>query len=119
MIPININNVKHLNKVIMGSIKGIKFELALSDDLKAGAAFLQTATESVKKSIANYENSYKAMQTESNGAKSVLSTQQKLINSVEAKAKDLGINPSTIPNYNEINKNWEITSAIIDKVNQF
>jgi hypothetical protein len=103
----------------MGSIKGIKFELALSDDLKAGSSFLESAKSAVDKSIANYQTSYKAMQTESNGAKSVLNTQQKLINNVEAKAKELGINPSTIPGYNDINKIWQMTSDTIDKVNEF
>ena len=94
-------------------------ELALADDLKAGAAFLQAATDAVKKSITNYETAYKAMQTESNGAKSVLNTQMKLINNIEAKAKDLGINPNTIPNYNEINKAWQMTSDAIDRVSEF
>ena len=96
-----------------------KIELALADDLKAGTTFLQAATEAVKKSITNYETSYKAMQTESNGAKSVLNTQMKLINNIEAKAKELGINPNTIPNYNEINKAWQMTSDAIDRVAEF
>jgi hypothetical protein len=96
-----------------------KVDLALADDLKAGTTFLQAATESVKKSITNYETSYKAMQTESNGAKSVLNTQMKLINNIEAKAKELGINPNTIPNYNEINKAWQMTSDAIDRVAEF
>jgi hypothetical protein len=96
-----------------------KVELALADDLKAGTTFLQAATDAVKKSITNYETSYKAMQTESNGAKSVLNTQMKLINNIEAKAKELGINPNAIPNYNEINKAWQMTSDAIDRVAEF
>lgn len=96
-----------------------KIELALADDLKQGVDFLQTATSAVNKSITNYEASYKLLQTETNGAKSVLNTQMKLINMVEGKAKDLGINPTTIPGYNDINKAWQLTSSAIDKSNEF
>jgi hypothetical protein len=96
-----------------------KIELALADDLKQGVDFLQAATSAVNKSIANYEASYKLLQTETNGAKSVLNTQAKLINNVEQKAKDLGINPTTIPGYNDINKAWQLTSSAIDKSNEF
>jgi hypothetical protein len=107
------------NKLFKTELGSQRVELALADDLKAGTTFLQAATDAVKKSITNYETSYKAMQTESNGAKSVLKTQMKLINNIEAKAKELGINPNTIPNYNEINKAWQMTSDAIDRVAEF
>ena len=107
------------NKLFKTELGSHKVELALADDLKAGTTFLQAATDAVKKSITNYETSYKAMQTQSNGAKSVLNTQMKLINNIEAKAKELGINPNTIPNYNEINKAWQMTSDAIDRVAEF
>jgi len=96
-----------------------RVELALSDDLKSAADSLNKATQSINNSIKNYDTAYKAMQTESNGAKSVASTQMKLINNVEAKAKELGISPNTIPNYSEANKAWLTTNSAIDKVNEF
>jgi hypothetical protein len=100
-------------------LSSVKVELALSDDLKQGISFLEKAKDAVNKQIANYEASYKLLQTETNGAKSVLNTQSKLINMVEEKAKDLGINPTTIPGYNDINKAWQLTSSAIDKSNEF
>lgn len=94
-------------------------DLALADDLKQSIVFLQKANEAVNSAIKVYEDSYKKMQTESKGANSILDTQSKLINTVEAKAKELGINAASIPNYNEVNKSWEALSATIDKVKQF
>ena len=93
--------------------------LALSDDLKQSIVFLQKASDAVNLSIKGYEDSYKKMLTESKGANSILDVQAKLINTVEAKAKELGINPSSIPNYNEVNKSWEALSTVVDKVKQF
>ena len=94
-------------------------ELALVDDLKQSIAFILKANEAVNLSVKNYEDSYKKMQTENKGAKSILDTQAKLINVVETKAKELGVNATSIPNYNEVNKSWETLSNLIDKVNQF
>lgn len=96
-----------------------KVELALVDDLKQSIAFIQKANEAINLSVKNYEDSYKKMQTENKGAKSTLETQAKLINVIEAKAKELGLNATAIPNYNEVNKLWETLSNLIDKVNQF
>lgn len=93
--------------------------LALADDLKQSIVFLQKASDAVNVSIKGYEDSYKKMLTESKGANSILDVQARLINTVEAKAKELGINPSSIPNYNEVNKSWEALSIVIDKVKQF
>jgi hypothetical protein len=94
-------------------------ELGLQDDLKQSISFLQKASDAINLSIKGFEDAYKKMQTENKGAKSILETQAKLINKIEATAKDLGINPTSIPNYNEVNKSWETLSAVIDKVNQF
>jgi hypothetical protein len=94
-------------------------QFALADDLKQAIDFLNKATASVNNSIKVFDAAYKNMQTESNGAKSVAATQQKLINTVEAKAKELGVAPSSIPNYAEVNKAWNATQAAIDKVNEF
>ena len=96
-----------------------RIEFALSDDLKSSVDYLNKATAAINGAIKNYDSAYKAMQSEANGAKSVLATQQKLINIVEAKAKELGINATSIPNYNEANKAWQTTSLAIDKVNEF
>ena len=96
-----------------------KIDLALAEDLKQSIVFLQKASDAINLSIKGYEDAYKKMQTESKGGKSVLDTQSKLINKIEATAKDLGINPTSIPNYNEVNKSWETLSAAIDKVNEF
>jgi hypothetical protein len=94
-------------------------ELGLQDDLKQSISFLQKASDAINLSIKGFDDAYKKMQTENKGAKSILETQAKFINKIEATAKDLGINPTQIPNYNEINKSWETLSAAIDKVNQF
>jgi len=59
------------------------------------------------------------MQTEANGAKNVIASQTKLINTAEAKAKELGVSPSAIPGYAEANKAWATTNSAIDKVNEF
>ena len=99
--------------------KNVNVNLALSDDLKSASSFLGKATGAINTSIKNYESAYKSMQSESNGAKSVAATQQKLINTVEAKAKELGINPSSIPGYTDANKSWEETQKAIDRVNEF
>ena len=99
--------------------KDVNVQFALSDDLKSASSVLQKATSAINASIKNYDSAYKAMQSESNGAKSVSATQQKLINTVEAKAKELGVNPSSIPGYNEANKSWEETQKAIDRVNEF
>jgi len=96
-----------------------EIELAIADDLKNAISFLIKANDAVNLSIKGYEDAYKKMQTESKGAKSVLATQAKLINQVESMAKELGINPTSIPNYNDINKSWDALSAVIDKVNQY
>ena len=96
-----------------------KINLALAEDLKQSIVFLQKASDAINLSIKGYEDAYKKMQTESKGGKSLLDTQSKLINKIEATAKDLGINPTSIPNYNEVNKSWETLSAAIDKVNEF
>jgi hypothetical protein len=97
----------------------VKVELALADDMKNALSFLNKAIEAINNSIKNYENAYKLMLTEKKGADSVLATQMKLINTVDAKAKELGINSNSIPNYNEINKTWQTLSDLIDKVNQY
>ncbi len=97
----------------------VKVELALADDMKNALSFLNKATEAINNSIKNYENAYKLMLTEKKGADSVLTTQMKLINTVDAKAKELGIDANSIPNYNEINKSWQTLSGLIDKVNSY
>ena len=94
-------------------------QFALADDLKSAVDYLNAATAGINKSIANYETSYKAMQSEANGGKSVVSTQMKLINLVEAKAKELGISANSIPSYNEANKAFQTANNAIDKVNEF
>ena len=94
-------------------------QFAISDDLKSAVSSLDGATSAVNKSIANYDASYKAMQAEATRAKSVVATQMKLINTAEAKAKELGISPSVISGYAEANKAWGIANASIDKVNEF
>ena len=99
--------------------KKVNVHFALSDDLKSASSSLQKAASAINASIKNYESAYKSMQIESNGAKSVSATQQKLINTVESKAKELGINPSSIPGYNEANKSWLETQKAIDRVNEF
>ena len=99
--------------------KNVNVNLALSDDLKAAVASLSKASSSINASIKNYENAYKSMQTETNGAKGVAAKQQKLINTVEAKAKELGVNPSSIPGYAEANKSWEEVQKAIDRANEF
>jgi hypothetical protein len=43
----------------------------------------------------------------------------KLINLVEAKAKELGISANSIPSYNEANKAFQTANNAIDKVNEF
>lgn len=100
-------------------LSDVKVDLALADDLKQSMVFLQKAADAVNASIKGYEDAYKKMQTESKGANSILDTQTKLINKVEAMAKDLGVNPTSIPNYNDVNKSWETLSAVIDSVKQF
>lgn len=112
-----------LNKIFKSfedvKLESQKVELSLADDLKQSISVLIKAKESVNMSIKAYEDSYKKMQTEAKGGNSILTAQGKLINTIEAKAKDLGINPSTIPSYNEVNKSWEDLSIALDKVSKF
>lgn len=95
----------------------VKF--AISDDLKSAVTTLDGATSGINKSISNYDTAYKAMQAEASKAKGIVATQMKLINTAEAKAKELGINPTAIPGYNEANKAWSTANTAIDKVNEF
>lgn len=94
-------------------------QFAISDDLKAAVSSLDGATSGINKAISNYDTAYKAMQSEASKAKGVAANQMKLINTAEAKAKELGINPTSIPGYNEANKAWNTANAAIDKVNEF
>jgi predicted aspartyl protease len=119
MINNILKKIEKANEVQKVELEKHEIELALVDDLKQSIAFIQKANDSVNLSVKNYEDSYKKMQTENKGAKSILDTQAKLINVVEAKAKELGINAASIPNYNEVNKSWETLSNLIDKVNEF
>ena len=101
------------------NLESQQVELSLADDLKQSIAFLGKAKESVNMSIKGYEDSYKKMKIEAKSGNSILTTQGKLINTIEAKAKELGINPTSIPSYNEVNKSWEELSIVLDKVSQF
>ena len=103
----------------LSKIKETKVEFAISDDLKASASTLDGATSGINKSISNYDTAYKAMQAEATKAKGTVANQMKLINTAEAKAKELGINPTSIPGYNEANKSWNTANTAIDKVNEF
>lgn len=94
-------------------------QFAISDDLKNAVSTLDGATTGINKSISNYDTAYKAMQSEATKAKGIVANQMKLINTAEAKAKELGINPTTIPGYNEANKSWNTANVAIDKVNEF
>lgn len=94
-------------------------QFAISDDLKASADALAKATQGINNSIKNYESAFKEMQTEKGTASSIVSVQTKVIANAEAKAKDLGISPSSIPNFNDANRAWTTANATIDKVNQY
>jgi hypothetical protein len=94
-------------------------QFAISDDLKSAVSILDGATSGINKAISNYDTAYKAMQAEATKAKGVVANQMKLINTAELKAKELGINPTSIPGYNEANKSWSTANSSIDKVNEF
>lgn len=106
-------------RLALSKVKETKVEFAISDDLKSAVSTLDGATSGINKAISNYDAAYKAMQAEATKAKGTAATQMKLINTAEAKAKELGVNPTSIPGYNEANKAWNATNSAIDKVNEF
>jgi len=106
-------------RLALSKVKETKVELAISDDLKSAVSTLDGATSGINKSISNYDTAYKAMQAEASKAKGTVANQMKLINTAEAKAKELGVNPTSIPGYNEANKAWNMANEAIDKVNEF
>jgi predicted nucleic acid-binding Zn-ribbon protein len=123
MIPQTINNVKHLNKVIMGSIKGIKFELTkLSDDaIKTMDSFMNGELQKVYdekdnliKLISEHNKKINSVKTK---FKNIEDTKYlAAYNDINTKAKELGVAPSDVQGLVDLDKKYSFIKRKVSEL---
>jgi hypothetical protein len=100
----------------MGSIK---LQFAISDDLKQSVSVLDNETSNLLKTISDADKSLVKVRTDSMNASKQQQNQGKITSIAENKAKELGINASSIPGYNEALKSYQNLDSVISKANNY
>jgi len=110
----------------MGSIKGIKLELALIDDLAKVNDSMVSALKSADSSWKEYQDylskastPYKKMISNYNNLDKATSPIFGLLDKVDKSSKELGIDPKTIAGYSALKQNQNTAKEIFNTISSF
>ena len=85
----------------MGTIKGIRIELAMTDDLKQSASAMNASVELVQNSIKDADKAIVKVRTDANLAGKTQSKEASILVKAENLAKELGVDVNSVGGYKE------------------
>lgn len=110
----------------MGTIKGMKLEMALIDDLAKVNDSLNVALKNADTAWKDYQDyltradvPYKKMISSYNGLDKATAPVLGLLQKVESSAKELGIEPSSIKGYSALKQNSNTANEIFRTISSF
>lgn len=103
----------------MGSIKGVSLGLAISDDLKNSVSVLNSANAFCLKAMTDYDTQWKILKDATASAGKAQDAQGKFTTLAEAKAKELGVDPSAVSGYNDSLKAWDVLEQTRERIKEF